>query len=102
MVKNPSKRASAPGRQRDASKRPGTFKHGHEKLGGRKRGTPNVFSRDYKKAILEAGYRLGQDGNGKDGIVGYFSWVAHYYPRAYCKLLASVLSQKFLGICLGS
>jgi hypothetical protein len=33
--------------------------------GRAKRGTPNVISADYKKAILEAAYRIGNDGNGK-------------------------------------
>ena len=68
---NPFKRGSAPDRARPAYLRPGSFKKGREKRGGRKRGTPNFFSADYKKAILEAAYRIGRDGNGKDGVVGY-------------------------------
>ena len=69
---NPRKRGSAPDRARDAHLRPGSFKKGHRKLGGRKRGTPNAFSPDYKQAILEAAHRVGHDGNGEDGAVGYF------------------------------
>ena len=68
-------RASLPGRGRPADSRPGTFKPGHEKRGGRKRGTPNAISSEYEMAILEAAYRVGFDGNGKDGIPGYFKWV---------------------------
>jgi len=65
---------------------------GHEKRGGRKCGTPNLFSIDYKKALLEAAYRIGYDGNGKDGVVGYFSWVAERHPRIYgTVLLANIL-----------
>jgi hypothetical protein len=41
----------------------------------------NSFSIDYKKAIFEAAYRIGYDGNGKNGVVGYFSWVAERHPR---------------------
>jgi hypothetical protein len=78
---NPFMRGSAPGRAQPASLRPGSFKQGHEKRGGRKRGTPNLLSIDYKKAILEAAYRIGHDGNGKDGALGYFSWVAQRHPR---------------------
>jgi hypothetical protein len=90
---NPSNRGSAPGRAQPAYLRPRSFKSGHEKRGGRKRGTPNVFSIDYKKAIVEAAYRIGNDGNGKNGVVGYFSWVALHHPVTYCNiLLANLLS----------
>lgn len=88
---NPFMRGSAPGRAQPADQRPGSFKKGHKKRGGRKRGTPNVFSIDYKKAILEATYRVGQDGNGKNGVVGYFSWVALRDPPTFCVLLGSLL-----------
>jgi hypothetical protein len=80
-------RGSAPGRAQPAYLRPGSFKQGHEKRRGRKRGTPNLFSIDYKKPILEAAYRIGRDGNGKDGVVGYLSWVAEYHPRIFCSTL---------------
>jgi hypothetical protein len=80
---DPSNRRCAPGRQRSADSRPGSFKPGHQKLGGRKRGTPNLFSRDYKRAIIEAADRIGFDRNGKEGIVGYFMWVAHYHRKMY-------------------
>jgi hypothetical protein len=86
-------RGSALGRQRPAYSRPGSFKPGHEKRGGRKRGTPNAISLDYKMVILEAAYRVGYDGNGKDGISGYFMWVGKYHPDIFymdlfCRLLS--------------
>jgi len=68
---NPLNRGTAPGRARDASERPGTFKPGHKKLGGRKKGTPNALSADYKKAIMTAAYFVGRDGMGAEGLVGY-------------------------------
>jgi hypothetical protein len=71
-MSNPLNRGSSPDRARDASQRPGTFKPGHKKMGGRKKGTPNALSADYKSAVLEAAYRVGRDGNGADGLVGYF------------------------------
>ena len=74
------KRGSAPGRERAANQRPGSFKPGHKKQGGRKRGTPNALTADYKKAAMEAAYRVGEDGNGKDGLVGYLKWVAMCHP----------------------
>ena len=90
---NPFTRGSAPDRARPADLRPGSFKPGDQKRGGRKRGTPNLFTIDYKKAILEAAYRIGQDGNGKDGVLGYFTWVAERHPRIFdTVLLGSLLS----------
>ena len=80
---NPRKRGSAPDLARDAHLRPGSFKKGHRKLGGRKRGAPNAFSPDYKQAILEAAHRVGHDGNGEDGAVGYFSWVGERDPEFF-------------------
>jgi hypothetical protein len=88
---NPFKRGSAPGRAQSADQRSGSFKQGHEKRGGRKRGTPNFFSIDYKKALFEAACRIGQDGNGKNGFVGYFSWVAGRHLPAFCMLLTNIL-----------
>jgi hypothetical protein len=91
-VSNRFKRGSAPGRARPEYLRPGSFKPGHKKLGGRKRGTPNLLSADYKKAILEAAYRIGYDGNGKEGILGYFLWVGERHPGIfYCLLLVNLL-----------
>jgi hypothetical protein len=90
-MRNAFTRGSAPDRARPSDSRPGSFKPGHEKQGGRKRGTPNLFSIDYKRAILEAAYRIGQDGNGKNGITGYFSWVAKCHPRACVSLLMKLL-----------
>jgi hypothetical protein len=93
---NPFKRGSAPDRAQPADQRSGSFKQGHEKRGGRKRGTPNWLSIDYKKAILEAAYRVGYDGNGKDGVVGYFAWVAECHPRIYgTVLLIHLLLQEY-------
>jgi hypothetical protein len=68
---NAFNRGTAPGRARDASERPGSFKPGHKRLGGRKKGTPNALSADYKKAIITAAYFAGRDGMGAEGLVGY-------------------------------
>jgi hypothetical protein len=84
-------RGSAPGRARDASQRPGSFKPGHKKVGGRKKGMPNRISPDFKTAVLAAADRVGMDGKGKDGVVGYFSYLAEQYPAAYCKILSRVI-----------
>jgi hypothetical protein len=80
-------RNSAPGRARDAWQRPGSFKKGHKKLGGRKRGTPNVMTREYKEAVIQAANQLG----GKDGLVGYLELVALNDPKTFYKLLVALL-----------
>lgn len=70
----------------------GRFKKGHIKRGGRKRGAPNLFTPDYRKAILEAAYRIGYDGNGKDGVLGYMRWLCERHPEVCgLKLLAKLL-----------
>ena len=97
-MKNPHKRGSAPDRAREAWERPGSFKKGHKKLGGRKKGTPNLLSTDYKMAILEAAYRVGEDANGKLGIVGYLQWVAIHHPKAFCRLLGGVMELQELEV----
>jgi hypothetical protein len=93
---NRMKRGGTPGRARDAHQRPGDFEYGHRKHGGRTRGTPNAFSADYKKAIVEAAYRIGYDGNGKYGLVGYFMWIAIDHARTYGSLLPHVFSLQAL------
>jgi hypothetical protein len=92
-------RGSAPDRDRDADQRTGSFKQGHKKVGGRKRGTPNLMSIDYKKALLEAAYRVGNDGNGKDGFVGYLVWVAIRDPGVFCRVF---FSNQLARECAGS
>jgi hypothetical protein len=88
---NPKNRRTAPAHERTADQRPGTFKSGHEKRGGRRRGTSNAFSADYRKAILEAAFRIGMGGNGEGGIVGYFRFLARYHPRIFMPMLARLL-----------
>jgi hypothetical protein len=89
---NPFNRGSAPGRARDPWQNPETFEPGHATLGGRKKGTRNLISPEHKMALLEAAYRVGYDGNGKDGVVGYFRWVAtrdetFFYVDIWMRLL---------------
>ena len=68
------------------------FKKGHKKLGGRKAGVPNRFPRDLRDAILAAAENVGSDGLGRDGLVGYFIWLATKRPRIFVKLLLRLLS----------
>ena len=86
-------RGSAPGRERDANQRRGSFKPGHEKRGGRKRDMPNAVTADYRKVVIEAAYRVGEDGSGKDGLVGYLKWVAVSHPRTFIGTIGIRISQ---------
>jgi hypothetical protein len=86
-------RSLAPDRARPENERPGSFNKGHTKRGGRKRGTPNAVSADYRKAIIEAAYRIGYDGNGKNGVIGYFTWVAERHEYIFWTILFVSLLQ---------
>lgn len=56
--------------------RKGTFKKGHQKLGGRQKGTPNRYNRDMMERILRAAEQVGSDGKGKAGVDGYLEMLA--------------------------
>ena len=89
---NPFNRGSAPGRARDASQRSGSFKPGHRKLGGRKKGTPNRISGDTKQLLLEVVRYVGSIGNGKDGVVGCYKWLAKCHPKVFLSQCARLLA----------
>jgi hypothetical protein len=63
------------------------FVRGHCKMGGRKKGTPNVLTID---AILAAAARCG----GEDELVGYLTDIALDHPRQFGRLLASLLPKR--------
>ena len=101
-MRNSYNRGSAPDRARDALDRPGSFKAGHAKLGGRKKGTPNAISPALKRALLKAAHRVGSDGNGKDGAVGYFGWLMTREPDVVFKdLLMRMLTLEQYQDALG-
>jgi hypothetical protein len=61
-------------------------------MGGRKKGSRNVVSAAHRNALVEAAYRIGFDGTGRDGVAGYFAWVAMHHPDVYAtEILARVL-----------
>jgi hypothetical protein len=76
-------RGSAPGRARDPWQNPGAFETGRAKRGGRKRGSRNLITPEHKAAVLEAADRVGYDGNGKDGVAGYFKYVWERDPTFF-------------------
>ena len=56
MAVNPFTRGTSPGRARPSHR--GSFKMGHAKRGGRKKGTPNAISPRARKAIAAAAKRI--------------------------------------------
>jgi hypothetical protein len=58
---------------------------------GRKKGQPNRTTTLLKDAILQAATLLGQDGKGKDGLVGYLKMLAIKERAVYARLLEKVL-----------
>jgi hypothetical protein len=53
-----------------------------------------LFFARLQKGNRRGGLPVGEDGSGKGGVVGYFSWVAECHPRSYAKMLVSVLSME--------
>jgi hypothetical protein len=70
---NAFNRGSAPDRARDSWQRPGSFKKGHQKRGGRQKGTRNKLGPDVKRALLAAATLIGDNGAGRRGVLGYFT-----------------------------
>jgi hypothetical protein len=76
------------------TKRPGTFKKGHKKLGGRKEGTPNRINRNLIETILGAADQVGSDGRGKDGVDGYFQRLADRKEGYFAGLLRQAVQKQ--------
>ena len=68
-----------------------------KKTGGRAKGTPNRTTALLKEAILAAAERTGRDGKGKDGLMGYCSFLATQEPKAFAQLLGKVLPMQLTG-----
>lgn len=64
---------------------------------GREKGVPNKTTRVLKEAILEAAEAVGENGRGKDGLVGYLKQVARKDRKAFATLLGRVLPLQLSG-----
>jgi hypothetical protein len=78
------------------TQRPGTFKKGHQKLGGRKKGTPNRYNSDFIQSILQAAEQVGSDGKGKDGVDGYLRMLAGENVAHFVGLLRQAAQNQVL------
>ena len=76
---------------------PQTFKKGHTKTKGRQKGTPNKITRELKEALILAAEKLGSDGRGKDGTVGYLAHLGKKRPELFAMLLGKLLPLQVTG-----
>jgi hypothetical protein len=81
-------------RGRANSQRPGTFKKGHKKLGGRKKGTPNRINGNLIERIVQAADQVGSDGKGKDGVDGYLQMLAGKKAAYFVGLLRQAVQKQ--------
>ena len=88
-------RGSQPTRARTAGS--GQFRKGHQKTGGRKKGTPNRRPAEITEAILEAFTELGVDGHGKDGLKGFVKRIGLEDLKTSGMLLRALLPMQISG-----
>ncbi len=50
---------------------------------GRPKGPGDVFSPALRYGLVATAHRIGFDGTGRDGVIGYFAWLALYRPEIY-------------------
>jgi hypothetical protein len=62
-----------------------TFRKGHKKLGGRKKGTPNRATQHVNMAVA-----LASSGD-QETLIAHLIWLGLNQPRAYLKLLGKLL-----------
>lgn len=73
------------------------FKKGRVKTGGRKPGVQNKTTRVLRDAILDAAAVVGENGKGRNGLLGYLVRLARKHPQSYVHLIAKVLPMQVTG-----
>ena len=78
--------------------------NGHKALrrgkGQRTQPSPESTRREYgslHEAVIVAAEQVGEDGHGRDGLIGYLVWLARTEPRAFAAFLARVPSNAIIG-----
>jgi hypothetical protein len=64
---------------------------------GRPKGAVNKTTGALKEAILQAAQAVGNDGKGRDGLIGYLKRVAAEDVKAFSGLLGKVLPLQITG-----
>ena len=68
-----------------------------ERRGGRQKGQQNKITTLLKEAITMAAEKVGSDNKGKDGLVGYLSWLSRKEPAVFGRLLEKLLPYQLTG-----
>lgn len=74
-----------------------TFKPGHPKYGGRKKGTPNKFSGELKTFVLDALANAKARGQRATGAQAYLQHQAMVNPKTFLTLIAKLLPTALTG-----
>jgi hypothetical protein len=65
---------------------------------GRPPGSLNKFTRDLREAVMEAAERLGRDGQGEGGVVGYLMWLGQAVPASFSMLMRAGMPAEIRAI----
>jgi hypothetical protein len=76
-------------------RKPGTFVKGHP--GYRKQGAANRISRDIKAGMVDSAIEHGRDGNGKDGLPGFCSWLLKNDLKSWCSIFGRLVPLQVHG-----
>ena len=64
---------------------------GPDHPGGKPKGTRDKVVRGLREGILVAAERIGSDGNGLDGLIGFLEDLGRYHKKAFTSLLVKLL-----------
>ena len=64
---------------------------------GRPKGSKDKIPRMIKESILEAAKRVGEDGKGKGGVIGYLRWAAKQHPASFLALIGRCVPLEVKG-----
>jgi hypothetical protein len=70
------------------------FTKGHPKRGGRKKGAPNIMTRDIQEALIAGTIASGYDKKGKDGLTGFFKRTADTDVKTHSGMLRAMMPMK--------
>jgi len=63
----------------------------------RPKSTESEVNRSLAAAIIRAAEQTGEDGRGRNGLVGYLCWVARTHPRSFAALLVRLPPDEIVG-----
>ena len=71
-------------------------REGGQKRGGRSKGAQKEVIKDLREAIILAAEQFGEDGRGRDGLVGYLRRLARTEPKSFAMLLGRVPTDEII------